>query len=619
MTQDNDRHGWKMTAGTILGGLRLLDVKEAMAMVALFVAMVAVGIIEASVVALVVPFVQSLINPESLGQLKSVQKLLDFFGIEFSHATALSLGLSLAAMVIASTLGTTIVLLASEAYAARSRDRLGKQIVGRLMQAPYSWFVTKNSAVITRQVYQDIRVWRQDFLQSQMRLIQAGILIVLPSAVAISIAPLRALIAIAVVAGVGLAVTLIIRPYLSRMVRRQKEANDKTITTLSHILNGIREVKVSNRSGFFLGKFDSYHRTSNRSQAIRQVLAATAPSVIMAVGQVGFIGTAILIVVGGLSGAEAVAQIAMIGVVVARVVPSINRASGLFNVFVSSFPYIEGLLALLDEIRDAETQFGRKSVGREIPDGWTRIRFSDVHFSYPAATIPSIRGVDLEFERGKRYGIVGPSGAGKSTLVSLLLGLLEPTGGEITVDDVPLRSIALNDWGERIGYVPQDVFLVDGTVRDNIAFGEAQNDEALIRTAIEKARLAAVVDGLPDGIDSTLGERGRRLSGGQAQRVAIARALYRKPEIIVFDEATSALDMVTELEIQQSFYELEKEILAIAVAHRVVSLRDCDAIIVMDQGHVVAIDTFDCLMETSQLFRDLASVREPKGNEAKVT
>lgn len=598
---------------TILGGIRLLEVREAIAMAALFGVMVIVGIIEASVVALVVPFVQSLINPDSLDQFKSIQKLLDLFGIKFGHTTAFALGIGLVAMVVASTIGTTLASLLSERHAARSRDRLGNQIVTRLMGAPYVWFVTRNSAVITRQVYQDIRIWRKDFLQSQLLLIQAAIMIVLPSAVAFYLAPLRAMVAITLVGGLGTAVTLIIRPHLARMVRHQKDANDQTVKSLFQLLNGIREVKVSNRSGFFLGMFETSHRLANRCQANRQVLAATAPAIIMMLGQVGFIGTAILIVVSGSSGAEAVAQIAMIGVVVARVVPAMNRASGVFNNFVGSFPYIEGLLDLLSDMDKAESEFGRKSVGQKVPAGWARIRFSDVHFSYPNASVPSIRNVNIEFERGKRYGIVGPSGAGKSTLVSLLLGLLEPTGGEIKVGDVPLRSLSLGDWHERIGYVPQDVFLVDGTVRDNIAFGEARDDTDRIKNVLEKARLTEVVENLPDGIHSMLGERGRRLSGGQAQRIAIARALYRKPELIVFDEATSALDMVTEFEIQQSFYELEREVLAIAVAHRVISLRDCDTIIVMDQGQILAIDTFDRLLETCQLFRDLASVKSAAG------
>jgi ABC-type multidrug transport system fused ATPase/permease subunit len=167
----------------------------------------------------------------------------------------------------------------------------------------------------------------------------------------------------------------------------------------------------------------------------------------------------------------------------------------------------------------------------------------------------------------------------------------------------------LNQWQERIGYVPQDIFLLDDSFRANIAFGDsaADVDGDRLWIAIRQARLAGVVELLPQGLDTPMGERGRRLSGGQAQRVAIARALYRSPDIVLLDEATSALDSMTEAEIQASFDALGEDVLAIAVAHRISSLRNCHSIIVLDGGRVQDMGTYEELLERNSLFRDLAA------------
>ena len=276
---------------------------------------------------------------------------------------------------------------------------------------------------------------------------------------------------------------------------------------------------------------------------------------------------------------------------------------------IASFPFVEALLGTLREIAEAQRDFDRPSGGSAVPTGWSSIRFEAVSFRYPGAERNSVDELTFELERGKRYGVVGKSGAGKSTMVNLLLGLLHQTKGRVCLDGVPLSSLALNCWQERIGYVPQDVFLLDDTLRANIAFGDnpASVDEDRLRIAVDRAHLTDVVKGLPQGLNTPIGERGRRLSGGQVQRVAIARALYRSPDLVLLDEATSALDSMTEADIQASFDALGQDVLAIAVAHRISSLRNCHSIIVLDDGRVQDIGTYNELMERNRLFRDLAA------------
>jgi ATP-binding cassette subfamily C protein len=239
-----------------------------------------------------------------------------------------------------------------------------------------------------------------------------------------------------------------------------------------------------------------------------------------------------------------------------------------------------------------------------------RLQLEGVRFTY-APDEPSVRpallGVDLTVRRGEFLGICGPTGGGKSTLLDLLVGLLQPTAGTISVDGRPLDA-APAWWWSQLGVVSQQVFLTDDTLRRNIAFGvsSAAIDEARLARCVERAQLTEMVAGLPEGLDTIVGERGIRLSGGQRQRVAVARALYREPPVIVLDEGTSALDGATEARLIAALDEIAPDRTLIAVAHRLDTLRGADRIVVVADGRIEASGTYDQLVDTSRLFRELA-------------
>jgi ABC-type multidrug transport system fused ATPase/permease subunit len=191
-----------------------------------------------------------------------------------------------------------------------------------------------------------------------------------------------------------------------------------------------------------------------------------------------------------------------------------------------------------------------------------------------------------------------------------LLGLIEPTRGAVCVDGRPLPEFRLSSWHRKFGYVPQDAFLFDDSLRENVRFGSIESDEVRLRAAIDAAQLGSLVDRLATGLDSRVGERGREISGGQSQRVAIARALYRRPEILFLDEATSALDSVTEAAIYDAIEAMRGESLALIVAHRVSTLRRCDRIFVLERGRIVESGTYQELLARSELFRALAAQSE---------
>jgi ATP-binding cassette, subfamily B, bacterial PglK len=237
------------------------------------------------------------------------------------------------------------------------------------------------------------------------------------------------------------------------------------------------------------------------------------------------------------------------------------------------------------------------------------VRIDGVSHWYDGRPEPALSKIDLIIERGKCVAITGATGAGKTTLIDVILGLFEPTEGRILVDGIDIRT-DLAGWQRLIGYVPQNPFLMDGTLRRNIAFGirDADIDPVALEQAVDQAQLRDCIAGLPDGLDTLVGERGVRLSGGERQRLAIARALYRDPELIVFDEATSALDAGTEHALGRAMEALRGRKTLLIVAHRLSTVERADQVILLSQGRLGAIGTYGDLARSNSAFRSVAAL-----------
>jgi ABC-type multidrug transport system fused ATPase/permease subunit len=242
-----------------------------------------------------------------------------------------------------------------------------------------------------------------------------------------------------------------------------------------------------------------------------------------------------------------------------------------------------------------------------------QLELVDVHYAYPKAARPALRGISLSIAANSTVGIVGGTGAGKTTAVDLILGLLRPDQGNILVDDEPITAENLRSWQDNLGYVPQQIFLIDDTVSANIAFGllPGKRDPAAIERAARLAELHDFVCAeLPQGYDTMVGERGVRLSGGQRQRIGIARALYHDPDVLILDEATSALDNLTERAVMQAVQNLGHKKTVIMIAHRLSTVRNCDIIFLLERGVVVAKGKYDELVAGNDVFRRMAQVEQ---------
>lgn len=303
------------------------------------------------------------------------------------------------------------------------------------------------------------------------------------------------------------------------------------------------------------------------------------------------LGVAILILVLIIQGNEVSTIFVVLGIFAAaafRLMPSITRIIGSIQSFRYSLPVLETLHKEFQITESVSSASKPENIVRTNSEFSDKLTFDHVSFTYPGANIPSLNDVSLNIYFGECIGIIGSSGAGKTTLVDIILGLIVPDYGKVVIDGDDICE-SLSNWQSQIGYVPESIFLIDDSLRKNIAFGIPDNDidELLVNQAIQAAQLEDFVNTLPEGLNTFVGERGVRLSGGQRQRIGIARALYHDPKVLVFDEATSSLDNDTESEIMKTIHLMHKDKTIIIIAHRLSTVEKCDRLYMLDFGKVI--------------------------------
>lgn len=375
-------------------------------------------------------------------------------------------------------------------------------------------------------------------------------------------------------------VFFVFRKRLVALGARLREATGEANKNILHSFEGIKEIKAANREGYFLDEYTRSYR--DRADALeKQSLLKIAPrpvmETVMICGLLGFISLRIYL--GG-EVSSFIPTVSVFAVAAIRMLPSFNRISGNMGVILSNKASVEAIYNDLKIAREAEGDTAASRGEGEPFEIKEAIHIRDVSFYYPErAESRVLDEVTIDIPKNTSVAFIGPTGAGKTTLADIILGLLPPVSGQVLCDDRDVRD-DLRSWHESIGYIPQDIYLVDGTVRENVAFGlrpdEVSDDD--IMEALKQAQAADFVSSLPDGLASRVGPDGVQLSGGQRQRIGIARALLRKPEILVLDEATSALDNDTESAVMEAINAFSGKKTLIIIAHRLSTIEGCDRV-----------------------------------------
>ncbi len=496
---------------------------------------------------------------------------------------------------------------------------VAERLLAGYLAMPYRFHTSRNSAELVRNAYVNTDNLRGGIIQPFVMIIADVVLIVALGTVIIAADPLGALVAGVLLGSVIGVVQRVIRPRLQAWSRRAQAASSGGIQAIQQAIGGIRDIKVLRREATFLAQ----HSRQRRIHARTVYLSGAANALPRALIEFSIISTVVvlsaLVLLRGDDVEAALATLGLFAYAGIRIQQPAQTLVASVNAIRYNAAVVDALAADLAEIsrwtdrRDAGHLVEAVSVSPVIRDGPFAdvLVLEDVRFSH--GVDPAIRaaldGISLQVHRGEFVGICGPTGGGKSTLLDVIIGLLPPDSGSVTVDGRPL-GLDPAWWWDQLGVVSQQVFLTDDTLRRNIAFGRDDDDIDVVRVerAAERAQLADFIATLPDGLDTLVGERGVRLSGGQRQRVAVARALYREPPIIVLDEGTSALDTATETALIHALDAIAADRTLIAVAHRIATLRTADRILVVEEGRITAEGSHEELLRASATFRALAGV-----------
>jgi ATP-binding cassette, subfamily B, bacterial PglK len=387
------------------------------------------------------------------------------------------------------------------------------------------------------------------------------------------------------------------------------QASQSRMRTINESFGGIKDVLINGLQEAFLAKYKKASNNYYASWSSTQVLSLL-PRYAMELAAYGTIILAVLFLLYNFENdlGKVLPVIAVFGLASMKMLPAFQQCYvGISTIRAN----ITAFLSVRDDlmyIRSQEVSGVQKdSVANRPLPFISKVELKDISFSYNPDQADILNSISIAFNANESTGIVGASGSGKSTAINILTGLLAPSSGNVTVDDVELSEANMRSWQSKIGFVSQNIFLLDTTIQENIAFGHHKNDidQERIRQVIEMANLNEFINSLPDGIETGVGERGVQLSGGQLQRVGIARALYNNPEIIVFDEATSNLDRISEKLIMETISELMKSTTIIMIAHRLSTVRNCSNIFLFDKGAVVDSGNYDYLAKNNSKFIDL--------------
>lgn len=587
--------------------------QKRLGLVILFMTLIG-AIVETLGVSIIIPFVQAMMEPEVLMQNQYLSPFVEFFHITSSVDMIMMLGIGIALIYIFKNLYLTLLSYFRIRYSTRVQRELSVLMMKSYMKRGYLFFVQVNTSELLRGIMGDVSA----VYQMMYHIFRVIAELFTSIAIVAFIIKTDFMMAVSVIVLAGICfvgVVLGFRKPMQRLGVEYRLSNGEAQKHSLQAFQGIKEVIVMHRQQFFVNRYEGAFQRQQKA-LIGQTVASESPAyIIEAVCVAGLILSVSFRVYGGADTTSFIPQLASFAVGAFRILPSLGRISSSVNQIIYFVPSLNKTYEHLKEVRAAEAkmqkeiellkqQDGEAACGQECETNAparekekpgineltktedTYLSIDNVHWKYPAAEKEVLSGITLHIRKGTSVALIGHSGAGKTTLADIILGLYRPQEGCIRFRGLDIRTIS-EKWSSSVGYIPQSVYLTDDTIRNNVAFGVEEPDDELVWQALGQAQLKEFVQGLPDKLDTIVGDRGVRFSGGQRQRVAIARALYYNPEILILDEATSALDNETETAVMEAIDSLQGNKTLIIVAHRLTTIRNCDVVYEIADGKAV--------------------------------
>jgi ABC-type multidrug transport system fused ATPase/permease subunit len=546
--------------------------------------MILMAAAEVAGIASVIPFLTVMGDPGMIE--RNAYLRLVYEGFAFDSRREFLIALAAFGLVTLSA-ATAIRLVAQYAmvrYAQLRRHSVSRRLLYGHMNQPYEFFLTHNSADLAKTILSEVDQLTTNVISPAIHLIAYGLVTFAVVTLLLVLDPTMALVTLGVIGGFYALTYLWLRGYLNWIGTERVRANSQRFKAATEAMGGIQELRVLGRERAFFDAFDPASKRFAKYMAANELISKLPKRVVEMLGFAAVLGAALYLLETSGSLGEVLPILGAYAVAGNRLLPALQEVyQG-----VAKLRFGEATVdTMLSELNAAQST-GKRAASDARPMVMAEaFRINAVTYTYPQQDKPALRDVNMTVPAHSTTSIYGTTGAGKSTLVKVILGLLEPTSGSLEVDGTVLDSANTRAWQRAIGYVPQDLFLIDDTVARNIALGvpDDEIDRAAVERAARKARIHdTITEQLPQGYETLLGERGIRLSGGQRQRIAIARALYHEPQVIVLDEATSALDPDTERAIVNDLVAQSGDVTLIAITHRETVSRLCDRIYRLENG-----------------------------------
>ena len=566
----------------------ILDKKQKINIVVLAVMIFIGGILETLSISAMLPVVWVIIDAESVQNNKYCQGIMELLHIQNMQGFIIMLLIALMIMYILKN--AYLLLLTSEQnrFISVNRNRLISQVLREFLNRPYEFYLDADIPTVFRLTDSDIpNVF--GILMAIISLASEVVVFVLICGVLIVTDWKLVLVLIFISGIVTLVLFKVLKPKLNSLGMTNQAIQSRIAKWRIQAIYGIKDVKVLHRESFFADNYESNGKIGAKLNQKYAIINALPRILIETIFMVSILGYLVVCVALGDDMTQMLPTLTAFGLAAVRLLPCVNR----INTYLTDISYFRPCLDYVYENMNIN-EISKKTNQTLLPVDETktmqlrnRIELKDIVYAYPNTDTLIFDHADMEIPYGKSIGIMGPSGAGKSTIVDILLGLLKVHEGQILCDGDNVFD-NYPAWLAQIGYIPQSIYLVDEPIRNNIAFGIADDeiDDNRIWQVLEEAQLKEFIQTLPEGLDTAIGDRGVRLSGGQRQRLGIARALYHNPEILVFDEATSALDNETEAAVMEAINSFHGKKTMVIIAHRLNTIEKCDIIYRVEGGKI---------------------------------
>lgn len=580
--------------------------------VIIFLMMLVASFAEVLGISMIPAFVITMAEPEKVLGLQYIGAILESLGITTRKSLIFFGAIVLFLVYIFKNVYLTYFKYLKNRFIYRRKILLQNRIFKAYMTAPYTFYLSKNSAELLRNVRSEVSSLISGTVMPIFDITLNVIMFFLIITGLLVLEPLITVITILLMGVCGYTFLRFTQKKTLESGKTQRSARGDMNRMVLQGLGGFKDSRVLNREKLFLEQYDRFANKNMKASIYQSVVKSLPKPIIETLLVVGILAITLIMVSEGREFSEIITILTLFGVAAVKLMP-------IFNTLIQQVTTIRtsaySVYAIFDDLELLERKY--KDFREKILSKADRLNLENeivldnVSYKYPNSDEYAVKNISLNIPKGDAIAFVGESGAGKTTLVDVILGLLSPESGAVYVDG---KNIADNPrgWMKNIGYIQQSNYLMDEKIFRNIAFGipDKQIDYDKIDRVLEAAQLTELIERLPRGLRTRVGERGVRLSGGQQQRIAIARALYNNPQVLVMDEATSALDNITEKYVIEAIERLRGDRTIIMIAHRLTTVRNCDMIYMLEEGEIIANGTYDELLEISTEFRKMSLVED---------